>query len=150
MTHIGHVFSSKKYALIIVFNFPDLNIPETGQQRQSSLTGDEDCCYTHCGSPGRGKRDGQQPADAPDTNPGAKHLGICEHCPGRPNSQEDSESVSSRAARTNKVSLFWTSALFMLCVQQTLDFFRASLLLRCLLYSARTVHRKFFNFRTNS
>ncbi|GJQ84855.1 hypothetical protein Trydic_g476 [Trypoxylus dichotomus] len=32
----------------------DPNIPETGEQRTKSSVGDEDCCYTHCGSPGRG------------------------------------------------------------------------------------------------
>lgn len=32
----------------------DPNIPETGEQRTKSSVGDEDCCYAHCGSPGRG------------------------------------------------------------------------------------------------
>lgn len=45
------------------FAVSDGNIPETGLQRSKSSVGDEDCCYTHCGSPGRG---------------------LCEHCPGRP------------------------------------------------------------------
>ncbi|KAB0798142.1 hypothetical protein PPYR_09135 [Photinus pyralis] len=41
----------------------DPNIPETGEQRLKSSHGDEDCCYTHCGSAGRG---------------------VCVNCPGRP------------------------------------------------------------------
>ncbi|XP_022912780.1 uncharacterized protein [Onthophagus taurus] len=32
----------------------DPNIPESGEQRSKSSQGDEDCCYTHCGTPGRG------------------------------------------------------------------------------------------------
>ncbi|KAJ8920935.1 hypothetical protein NQ315_015728, partial [Exocentrus adspersus] len=32
----------------------DPNIPESSEQRLKSPRGDEDCCYTHCGTPGRG------------------------------------------------------------------------------------------------
>ncbi|KAK9738593.1 hypothetical protein QE152_g9736 [Popillia japonica] len=35
-------------------NLENPNIPETGEQRTKSSVGDEDCCYAHCGSPGRG------------------------------------------------------------------------------------------------
>lgn len=133
-------------------NFPDPNIPETGQQRRKSSTGDEDCCYTHCGSSGRGRRDGSQPSNIPDSDPGAKNyiLGICEHCPGRPPNQDGA--AASRATRTiNQVSLLWTSLIVTIfyILQTTENVFRA-LLLRCLLYSVRTVYRHFFKIRTHS
>jgi hypothetical protein len=83
----------------------DPNIPETGEQRLKSSRGDEDCCYTHCGSPGRG---GSGPAEV---------LGVCEHCPGRPTKSNASDVATSTTAapgaaagRTcNKVSLLWTA-----------------------------------------
>lgn len=34
-------------------NIPDPNIPETGMQKKKSSHGDEECCYTYCGTPGR-------------------------------------------------------------------------------------------------
>ncbi|XP_018331339.1 uncharacterized protein LOC108741152 [Agrilus planipennis] len=48
----------------------DPNIPETGEQRAKSSHGDEDCCYTHCGTPGRG---------------------LCVQCPGATNKTQPSE-----------------------------------------------------------
>lgn len=86
-------------------SFSDANIPETGEQKRKSSSGDEDCCYTHCGSPGRG---------------------LCEHCPGRPsinipepvncstdNTTKASGCRTSAAAPTirtlNKVFLLWTA-----------------------------------------
>lgn len=68
--------------------FLDPNIPETGEQRRKSSNGDEDCCYTHCGSPGRG---------------------LCEHCPGRP-STNTPEPVNCPTDNTTKASGCKTSA----------------------------------------
>ncbi|XP_044268672.1 transmembrane protein FAM155B, partial [Tribolium madens] len=91
----------------------DPNIPETGEQRLNSSRGDEDCCYTHCGSPGRG---GSGTAEV---------LNVCEHCPGRPKKKKKKNNANgsnvttksttaaargAAAARTcNKVSLLWTA-----------------------------------------
>ncbi|XP_030765491.1 uncharacterized protein LOC115889578 [Sitophilus oryzae] len=58
----------------------DPNIPRL-EERLNSTTGDEDCCYTHCGAPGRG--------GTPDT---------CEHCPGRPPNAAPAAQPSPAAA----------------------------------------------------
>ncbi|XP_049821866.1 uncharacterized protein LOC109596131 [Aethina tumida] len=113
----------------------DPNIPE---QELNSSSGDEDCCYTHCGSSGRGTTTGRDEAPAPhgvadatanaSGRTAAQILGLCEHCPGRPtgpgppprgdgNGTAPSAvaSLSSGAAhqglpRTiNKVFLLWTA-----------------------------------------
>ncbi|KAL1514211.1 hypothetical protein ABEB36_003501 [Hypothenemus hampei] len=47
----------------------DPNIPRLEERPNS--TGDEDCCYTHCGAPGRGR-----PADL--------YSYVCDRCPSRP------------------------------------------------------------------
>lgn len=94
------------------YRISDPNIPETGEQRLKSSRGDEDCCYTHCGSPGRGG------------SATAKVLGVCEHCPGRPTRKKKSNvttptrdvptsTVAAPGAATgrtcNKVPRLWTA-----------------------------------------
>lgn len=99
--------------VIIIPTISDTNIPETGEQKRKSSLGDEDCCYTHCGTPGRG---------------------LCEHCPGRPSSDDNPvvpvKCVSDNGTRTpgckvgavssapatrthNKVFQMWTAWIFM-------------------------------------
>lgn len=133
-------------------HFSDPNIPETGQQRRRSTTGDENCCYTHCGSPGRGTGDNQQSPNKPDSDQGARNyiLGICEHCPGRPPNNDGA--AISRASRTiNQVFPLWTSLfVIILHMLQTTENVIKAFLLRCLLYSVRTVNRQFFKNRTHS
>lgn len=111
--------------------FPDPNIPETGEQKRKSTIGDEDCCYTHCGSPGRG---------------------LCEHCPGRPDTPDTPHPVdcptdnttkasgcrTSAAAPTrtlNKVFLLWTA--WIILTQTT----NTNMLLRFLVMCATSVQR---------
>ncbi|KAF7287179.1 hypothetical protein GWI33_002546 [Rhynchophorus ferrugineus] len=57
----------------------DSNIPRL-EQRPNSTTGEEDCCYTHCGAPGRGSLD------------------VCEHCPGRPNNGTETSPAAEEDA----------------------------------------------------
>ncbi|KAJ8960823.1 hypothetical protein NQ318_020119 [Aromia moschata] len=90
------------------------NIPESGEQRLRSSRGDEDCCYTHCGAPGRGERPGAGGGGggggsrwSPET------FGVCEHCPGRPPAEALPMAPTYRAGarpRTiNRVFLLWTA-----------------------------------------
>ncbi|XP_044752542.1 transmembrane protein FAM155A [Coccinella septempunctata] len=90
----------------------DLNIPLTGQQRlRSSHVGEEDCCYSHCGSPGRG----------------GGTMELCEHCPGRPaNKEEEEPSIATRTHHRTSV-LIWTAWIFVNAQNQIKD------LIKCLL-----------------
>ncbi|KAG5893495.1 hypothetical protein JTB14_010545 [Gonioctena quinquepunctata] len=83
----------------------DPNIPESTEQRLKSPTGDEDCCYSHCGSPGRGT----QVKDNIEAEGGI--LSLCEHCPGRPSNSTIAPSSGSASSRTiiNKVFIIWTA-----------------------------------------
>lgn len=58
----------------------DPNIPRL-EERANSTTGDEDCCYTHCGAPGRGPSD----------------VYVCERCPGRPSNHTRGHSTTTTA-----------------------------------------------------
>ncbi|XP_045470344.1 uncharacterized protein LOC123677705 [Harmonia axyridis] len=91
----------------------DLKIPLTGRQKlRSSHVGEEDCCYTHCGSPGRG---------------GGGTMELCEHCPGRPGKEEKEEtSIATRTHRRTSV-LIWTAWIVAHAPNQIKD------LLKCLL-----------------
>ncbi|CAH0558152.1 unnamed protein product [Brassicogethes aeneus] len=96
----------------------DPNIPE---QSYNSSNGDEDCCYTHCGSSGRGataatiKASATLPRDS--TRTASQILGLCEHCPGRPGGggKKEGGDLASSATRTRpprtviKVFLLWTA-----------------------------------------
>lgn len=116
--------------------FSDPNIPETGEQLVKSSHGDEDCCYTHCGSPGRG---------------------LCINCPGRPSNNtpvpvrcavgiatktSDCKATAlSSAARTNKIVVhpLWTAWILLTQIWINKN------ILKCLLVmcanSARTLFR---------
>lgn len=125
----------------------DSNIPESSQQRVNSWRGDEDCCYTYCGSPGRGSRGGSGFMEL---------LDVCEHCPGRPrkkNGSEDAPAPIYRAGapanRTfNKVSLLWTAWIIYLTLIEQHTQTISNILLQCLLVlcatSVRTTLRLIF------
>ncbi|XP_060517313.1 uncharacterized protein LOC132696486 [Cylas formicarius] len=71
----------------------DPNIPLLARPHHAT-TGKEDCCYTHCGTPGRGAND----------EPAAHHRGgpvdVCEHCPGRPPTTNITTSLSPSVGDT--------------------------------------------------
>ncbi|KAH1001637.1 hypothetical protein HUJ04_005627, partial [Dendroctonus ponderosae] len=50
----------------------DPNIPRL-EPRSNSTTGDEDCCYTHCGAPGRGPKESFACARCPDRPANGSH-----------------------------------------------------------------------------
>ncbi|XP_017776120.1 PREDICTED: uncharacterized protein DDB_G0271670-like, partial [Nicrophorus vespilloides] len=91
----------------------DPNIPETGAQRKKSSTGDEDCCYSHCGTPGRGVGGCEGPniivncpAGRPATNDTPEpvpctdglNFGVSSCSGGGPKQPSSSSSPSSEAA----------------------------------------------------
>ncbi|XP_066143606.1 NALCN channel auxiliary factor 1 [Euwallacea fornicatus] len=79
----------------------DPNIPRL-EQRPNTTTGDEDCCYSHCGAPGRGD------------------VYVCANCPGRPANGTTEAQVRPRSTtsgtRTSIVSrwMLWTVLLLTL------------------------------------
>ncbi|CAH1183598.1 unnamed protein product [Phaedon cochleariae] len=121
----------------------DPNIPETGEQRLKSSRGDEDCCYTHCGSAGRGGHLQRY------IEVGSRHrdvLAVCEHCPGQPAAPSSAALPGGAPARTfNKALLLWTAWIAFVQTERLI-----SLLLVMCEYSVRTTMCWFLKERRHS
>ncbi|KAJ8978915.1 hypothetical protein NQ317_008894 [Molorchus minor] len=124
-------------------HFPDPNIPESDQQRLKSSHGDEDCCYTHCGSPGRGVPADGRGGDIDVSGGGGQRspqvLGVCEHCPGRPpNDPANYYRAGSQPRTLNKVLLLWTAWLTLTQTDRRIYYYTIHCLLVSCAVSVRT------------